>query len=189
MSGSPGVNWWIEIEVEVIERVEHNRPPELGKAVTASLILGLFCLFVVPVYFAFNPVDSSTLRSLDGVAIGNIVLFAGESPAGVFLGVALLPLLLWPRITKGRTAQVRVWVATGLSLLFAVGQVGAAVFAVTDRSVPIFQPAPGCTLITCGIYHTLFHLFQAALLLVVAYFSYGGHRPSAAARQHMTSRR
>jgi hypothetical protein len=151
----------VEMEaVKASERAAYYRKhrPERAGALLASLLLGLFCLLVVPIYFAFNPIDAATVKFIDGFAIGNVVLFAGESPAGVLLGLLILPVLLLPRFAHGRTSRARTWIAILLSLLFAIGQVSSALFAVTDASIPLFQPMPGCTIITCGLYHTVFHL-------------------------------
>jgi len=125
----------------------------------------LYSLLVVPLYFALNPIDPPVVRFIDGVAVGNLVLFAGESPIAVFLGLILLPALLWIG------TRITLMVAVGLSLLVGLGQLGSILFAVTDPTVPFWDLAPQCTLITCGLAHTLFHFVQVPPLLAVAVIS------------------
>lgn len=142
-----------------------RRPWPTLWAIFSSLALGLYALLVVPLYFALNPIDPPMVRLIDGVAVGNLVLFAGESPIAVFLGLILLPALLWIG------TRLTLVVAIGLSLLVGLGQLGSILFAVTDPTVPFWELAPQCTLITCGLAHSLFHFLQVPPLLVVAVLS------------------
>lgn len=93
-------------------------------------------------------------------------MFAGESPAGLLFGLILFPLLL--RVGN----RVTLWITIAFGLLLGLGQVGSIFFAVTDRTIPIWVISPNCTVITCGLYHSLFHLLQIPPSLAVAWFSW-----------------
>ena len=135
----------------------------------ASIALGTYCLFAVPVYYL---IFTDALR-----------VFGGESPGCVLLGLILVPLLVRSGSAKALLA------ATLISVLFLLMQVLAAFFALelpgggltttfseAGQSVPLFERVEGCTLIMCGLDHVLFHFSQIPFLAIMALFSHRAYR-------------
>ena len=135
----------------------------------ASIALGIYCLFALPVYYL---VFTDTLR-----------VFGGGSPGCVLLGLILVPLLVRSGSAKALLA------ATLISVLFLLMQVLAAFFALelpggcltttfseAVQSVPLFERVEGCTLIMCGLDHVLFHFSQIPFLAIMALFSHRAYR-------------
>jgi hypothetical protein len=135
----------------------------------ASIALGIYCLFAVPVYYL---VFTDALR-----------VFGGESPGCVLLGLILVPLLV-----RSGSAKALLGV-TLISVLFLLMQVLAAflalelpggglttTFSEAGQSVPLFERVEGCTLIMCGLDHVLFHFSQIPFLAIMALFSHRAYR-------------
>lgn len=106
------------------------------------------------------------------IASGTLRIFAGDSSLCVLVAIVALALVL-------RGGALALLAVVALGLVQVPVQLIALVFAVTDRSVPLFQRVEGCTLVTCGLDHTLFHLAQLALGLVMAFFAYRAYNRGA----------
>jgi hypothetical protein len=138
-------------------------------ATLASIALGSYCLFALPVYYL--------------IFTDTVKIFGGESPICLLLSLVLVPLL----IRDGTSGALLA--ATLMSALAALVQVLAAFFALevpgvglttvfseAGRSVPLFQRVEDCTLVMCGLDHVLFHFSQIPFLAVIGIFGYRAYR-------------
>jgi hypothetical protein len=138
---------------------------ELRVAALASIALGSYCLFALPIY---HLIFADTVR-----------FFGGESPMCLLLGFVVVPLLV------RKDSSGALLVATLISVFAALVQVLAAflalevlgvglttVFSEAGRSVPLFQRVEGCTLII----HVLIHFLQIPFLAVSGIFACRAYR-------------
>ena len=130
-----------------------------------SLFLGVYSLLIVPVYFAlpiYNILDLQHFkRAADPIYFGEVILFAGESPILVLTFLFVVPFLVL------QSSKIAVLAIVTINILFITLELYATLFP----GPPFFERVEGCTLITCGMDHTLFHLSHLPFNVSMIFFS------------------
>jgi hypothetical protein len=154
---------------------------ETRPLVLTSLALGIVVLVAVPLHAAFRA-DDAVLAADDYLrpACRTPVdvfpepicpeVVAGESPATVLFALVIVPLV---SRRPGRGSLLAIVVASAALAAVQVVAPFAFSFPAVDGERPSpFEADAGCGLVNCGLDHTIFHLVQLPLLLVMAVMGY-----------------
>lgn len=144
-----------------------------------SLGFGIYTLLIVPIYFSlpiYRIIDplSSEILAEHTTRFGGIILFGGESTLLVLFFLVIIPLLI---LQGSRWAILATVVINGFFIpVEPIGILFLSFPPIPGFPTPYFERIEGCTLISCGLDHTLFHLSHLPFYAVMIFFSLRAYR-------------